>query len=45
LDVDAQESVEGGREVANADAGGVIHGVGDRCGGADDADLTDPLGT
>jgi transcriptional regulator with XRE-family HTH domain len=36
-----QQFVEGDGEVADPDAGGVVDRVGDRRGGADDADLTD----
>src|SRR6516165_236975 len=39
-----EELVGGDREVADADAGGVVDGVGDRGGDTHDADLAGPLG-
>lgn len=39
-----QELVEGDRQVSDADAGGVVAGVGDRSSGADHAELADALG-
>src|SRR4051794_12418532 len=39
-----EHAVRAQRQRAEADAGGVVDGVGDRGRGADDADLADPLG-
>ena len=44
LPFSSQELVQGDGQVSDADAGGVVDGVGDGRGGADDADLADPLG-
>ena len=41
--VSRQQLIERDRQIADADAGGVIDGVGDGRGGADDADLANAL--
>ena len=42
--VSRQQLFECDRQIADADAGGVINGVGDGSGGADDPDLAHALG-
>ena len=38
-----QQLIQGDRQIADADTGGVIDGVGDGSGGADVAQFPDPL--
>ncbi len=41
--VSRQQLIQGDRQIADADAGGMIDGVGDGRGGADDPDLANAL--
>src|SRR5947209_19521294 len=43
--VSRQQLIQGDRQVADADTRGMIDGVGNRSGGADDPDLANPFRT